>query len=216
MSVRKSIDYSAMFSVLDTLMTADLSQMKLYCEIGRLVSERLEKGAAVAASEYLYNRYPDQSGFSPRNLRRMREFYSTYRNIPGLLSEAMTIGWTQNVVILEADLTLQEKVWYIQAVQKFNWSKLVLVEKIKSGAHTEMCHIEENHASNEKPGKKSVAGEPVLYCDSYHHYQENWNSSLLSQRQRLRPFRPPGQDGQIHCAKYLRRCQLQDPFAILI
>ncbi len=205
MNVRKSVDYSAMFSALDTLMTADLPQMKLYCEIGRLVSERPEKGAAVAASKYVCNRYPDQLGFSPRNLRRMRAFYSTYRNVPDILSEAMAISWTQNVVILEADLTLQEKIWYIQAVKKFNWSKLVLIEKIKSGVHTEIYHAEEKHISNEEPGKNSIAGNMVLYCDSYYHYQGNWNSGLLAKEQRLRPFRPPGRNGQNHSVEYLRQ-----------
>ena len=34
MNIRKPIDYSVMFAALDTLMTAELSQMKLYCEIG--------------------------------------------------------------------------------------------------------------------------------------------------------------------------------------
>ena len=55
MNVRKPVDYSDMFAALDTLMAAELPQMKLYCEIGRLVSNRLEKGAAVAAAEHLCN-----------------------------------------------------------------------------------------------------------------------------------------------------------------
>ncbi len=72
MNVRKPVDYSAMFSALDTLMAAALPQMELYCEIGRLIGGRPEKGAAVAAAEYLNSTYPDASGFFPRNLRRMR------------------------------------------------------------------------------------------------------------------------------------------------
>ena len=78
MNVRKPTDYGAMFTVLNTLMAANLPQMELYCEIGRLISGRPEKGAAVAAAEYLSGTYPAVSGFSPRNLRRMREFYRTY------------------------------------------------------------------------------------------------------------------------------------------
>ena len=50
-NVRKSIDYSAMFAELDTLVGEKLPQMEMYYEIGRLVSERQEKGAAVAAAE---------------------------------------------------------------------------------------------------------------------------------------------------------------------
>lgn len=119
-------------------MAADLPQMKLYCEVGRLVSSRPEKGAAVAAAEYLQRTYSDTAGSSPRNLRRMRDFYRTYESAPEIRAEAMTIGWSQNVVILEADLTIQEKAWYIRAVQRFKWSKLELAKQIASAAHLEM------------------------------------------------------------------------------
>ena len=105
MNVRKPTDYGAMFTSLDALMAVDLRQIELYWEIGKLISARPEKGAAVAAAEYLASTYPDASGFSPRNLRRMREFYRAYENVPEVLAQAMTIGWTQNAVILEnADL----------------------------------------------------------------------------------------------------------------
>ena len=75
MNIRKNIDYSAMFAALDAALTAELPQMQLCCELGRIVCSLPEKGAAVAAAEYLHSRFPDASGFSPRNLRRMREFY---------------------------------------------------------------------------------------------------------------------------------------------
>lgn len=92
----------------------DNLQRKLYCEIGKLVSSRPEKGTAVAA-EYLSKTYPDASGLSPRNLRRMRDFYRTYESSLEILVEAMTIGWTQNVAILEGCEGLEERVWYIRA-----------------------------------------------------------------------------------------------------
>ena len=72
MNIRKPADYTTMFAALDALMAAQLPQMELYCEIGRVVSGRSEKGAAVAASEYLQAAYPATEGFSPRNLRRKR------------------------------------------------------------------------------------------------------------------------------------------------
>ena len=158
MNVKKPIDYSAMFAALDTLIAADLPQMELYCVIGRLVSVRPEKGAAVAAAEYLCATYPDVSGFSPKNLRRMREFYRTYENAPEVLAQAMTIGWSQNVVILEAELSLQDRTWYIQAVRRFGWSKLELRRKIDANVHLDnaldfadkVCYTEEKNTSMER------------------------------------------------------------------
>lgn len=101
MNVRKPVDYSAMFMELDKLIAAELPQMELYLKIGKLVSARPEKGAAVAAAEYLGKVHPDIKGVSPRNLRRMRDFYRAYQDVPEVLVEAMTIGWTQNTAILE-------------------------------------------------------------------------------------------------------------------
>lgn len=65
MGVRKSTDYSSMFTLLDALLAAELPLIKLYYEIGRIVSSSPEKGAAIAAAEYLQNVCPDAAGFSP-------------------------------------------------------------------------------------------------------------------------------------------------------
>ena len=137
MNIRKPTDYSAMYAVLDQLMETTLPQVELYFEIGRAVCARVEKGAAVAASEYLQAAYPKGSGFSPRNLRRMREFYRAYENTPELVRSAMKLGWTQNVIILEAELTIEERAWYLQAVERFNCSKKELADQISAAAHLE-------------------------------------------------------------------------------
>lgn len=138
MNIRKNIDYSAMFTAMDAAVKAGLPQMKLYCELGRLIGERQEKGAAVAAAEHLHSRFPDVSGFSPRNLRRMREFYRMYTGNAELLALAMKIAWTQNVVILEANLEIEERRWYLRAVGRLGWSKAELQRKIESNAHLEI------------------------------------------------------------------------------
>ncbi len=151
MNFRKNIDYSEMYAALDTVRADRLTQMELYCAIGKAVCRRSEKGAAVAASEYLCRQYPDVHGLSPRNLRRMRDFFRTYENAPKLMAQAMEIGWTQNVVILEADLNMEQRLWYIQAARQFGWSKAELTAKIAENAHEfivlaiaeEMCYSEQ-------------------------------------------------------------------------
>ena len=111
MNIRKAVDYSAMFAALEAAMDADLPQMELYCEIGKIVCARSEKGAAVAAAEFLKEQYSDMTGFSPRNVRRMRNFWQLYSSMPELLGEALCLNWTQNVVIMEAELTAEERYW---------------------------------------------------------------------------------------------------------
>lgn len=135
MNIRKPVDYSAMYTALDMAFAANLPQMELYCEIGHIVSARPEKGAAVMAAEYLQERVPGYSGFSPRNLRRMREFYRTYMDAPAIMEEAMLLGWTQNVVIFEAELTIGEKAWYIRSAAQLGWSKKELIARIAEHEH---------------------------------------------------------------------------------
>jgi len=50
------------------------------CAIGKAIGQRPEKGAAIAAAEFLQTNFPDRTGFSPRNVRQMRDFYRTYEN----------------------------------------------------------------------------------------------------------------------------------------
>lgn len=135
MNIRKNIDYIDMYEALDRAMAEELSQVELYYEIGKAVCQRTEKGAAVAAALYLSEQYPDAQGFSPRNLRRMRDFYRTYEDQPTLLSLAIQLGWTQNVVILEANLTMELREWYLKAAKQFGWTKMDLTEKIAAHAH---------------------------------------------------------------------------------
>lgn len=135
MNVRKNIDYTDMYAALDKAIAVQRSQMELYYEIGKAIIARPEKGAAVAAAEYIAEHYPGQKGFSPRNVRRMRDFCATYGLDEDILASAMQIGWTQNVVILEADLTVEEKYWYIRAAKEFCWSKPELMESISNSAH---------------------------------------------------------------------------------
>ncbi len=64
MNVRKPADYGTIYRKL----TAILPQMDEMYAIGKAISQRPEKGAAVAAAEFLQANFPDRTGFSPRNV----------------------------------------------------------------------------------------------------------------------------------------------------
>lgn len=163
MNIRKNIDYSEMYIAIDKAMEQNLPQMELYAAIGKAVSARSEKGAAVAAAEYLNARYPDARGFSPRNLRRMREFYRAYEAAPSVLALAMQVGWTQNVTILEAGLTMEERQWYLKAVLQFVWTKLELLNKIENRAHEELVLDNgQEICDNDKNGDEEKNESPIM------------------------------------------------------
>ena len=137
MNVRKPVDYGTMYRELTAILAQNLPQMDEIYAIGKTISQRPEKGAAVAAAEFLQENFPDRTGFSPRNVRRMRDFYRTYENDQTCLRLAMRIGWTLNVVIMEAELTEDAHRWYLEQAREQRWSKAVLLEKLASAAHLE-------------------------------------------------------------------------------
>ena len=170
MNIRKPTDYTTMFAALDAAVAAQLPQMELYREIGRVVSRRSGKGAAVAASEYLQATYPAAKGFSPRNVRRMRAFYAAYEESPEIMHLAMHLGWTQNVAILEGCGSSAERAWYIRAALHFGWKKAKLLNAIESQAwlHSSLdeqavsCYTEEKEISQE-----SESDEEDTLCVSW-------------------------------------------------
>ena len=134
MNKRKLVDYTSMYEALNTLMKTELLEVELYFEIGWAVCTRPEKGAAVMAAEHLQASCPESKGFSPRNLRRMREFYRAYADSRELQALALKLGWTQNVAILEGCEGSQERAWYLRAAQEHHWTKTELMEQIQAGA----------------------------------------------------------------------------------
>ena len=134
MNVRKPVDYGTMYREFATILAQTLPQMYEINAIGKVISQHPEKGAAVAAAEFLQANFPDRTGFSPRNVRRMRDFYRTYENDQTLLRLAMKIGWTLNVVIMEAELTRAQRMLCLQVTTVNNRSKKELLEIILIGA----------------------------------------------------------------------------------
>lgn len=190
MNIRKNIDYSEMYKALDRLMAQQLPQMELYCAIGKAVCQRNEKGAAVIAAEHLHKHYPDISGFSPRNVRRMRDFYRTYENHPKLRKLAMQIVWIQNVVIMEADLTMELQEWYLRAAKQFGWSKTELIANIKAGVHEEIVlDNDEDMCYNEKKARIGVKATLAIIAhmtQKVHRIRRYWSNHRKEHRRRWR------------------------------
>ena len=137
MNVRKLVDYGTMHQELTAILAHNLPQMDEIHVIGKAISQRPEKSAAVAAAEFLQTNFPDRTGFSPCNVRRMRDFYRTYENDQTLLRLAMKIGWTLNVVIMEAELTSVQRISCLQRAAAERLSKKKLLEVILNDAFAE-------------------------------------------------------------------------------
>ncbi len=58
MNIRKPVDYSTMYRELAAILAQNLPQMDEIHVIGKAISQRPEKGAAVAAAEFFAGEFP--------------------------------------------------------------------------------------------------------------------------------------------------------------
>lgn len=118
---------------------------------GKLIIEKQEKygwGSSVIKqlSKDLNNTYDGLQGYSVSNLQYMRQFYLAYKDTPILLSHALKIPWTHNILIVQKIKNLKEREYYLKAVKQTGWNKNVLLNQIKGNAYQH--YIENPKLSN--------------------------------------------------------------------
>ena len=116
--------------------------MELYGFIGKNICEQGEKAFVVYLTKILAGQFPQLKGFSPRNLRRMRDFYKTYQTEPKLMKKAQNLSWTQNNVILECCENNEQRSFYLDLAKENNLSKLALMKAIKEEIFEQALTVE--------------------------------------------------------------------------
>jgi predicted nuclease of restriction endonuclease-like (RecB) superfamily len=109
----------------------------LYWFIGETIVTLQEKGrwgdgVVEKLSQDLRMKYPDQTGFSARNLWDCKRFCLIYRDFSKLRPLVAEISWTNNLIILNCAKTIEEKEFYVKMSLKERWSKRELQRQIDS------------------------------------------------------------------------------------
>lgn len=124
--------------------------IRLYWDIGKDIVERQEidgwgsKVIEKIAAD-LQNEFPGVSGFSPRNVWRMRAFYQAYESQKEILPQVVAeftenglplvleaIPWGHNIVLLEKLESIKERLWYANMTIEEGWSRQGLMDAIKT------------------------------------------------------------------------------------
>jgi predicted nuclease of restriction endonuclease-like (RecB) superfamily len=111
--------------------------IELYWFIGDTIVNLQEKsewggGVVEKLSQDLRMKYPEQSGFSSRNLWDCKRFHLTYRDYPKLRTVFAEISWSHNLLLLNKTRTMEEKEFYLKMAIKERWSFRELHRQIDS------------------------------------------------------------------------------------
>lgn len=124
----------------EALKAVNKELIALYWDIGKLIVARQQgdswgKSIVEQLAKDLRTEFPGISGFSPRNIWRMRDFYLTYRDNEKLTPLVAEIGWTHNLLIMEKCKDDLEREFYIRVTRKYGWTKNVLIHQIENQAY---------------------------------------------------------------------------------
>ncbi|MCV3213217.1 PDDEXK nuclease domain-containing protein [Plectonema radiosum NIES-515] len=124
----------------EALKAVNKELIALYWDIGRLIVSRQQgqswgKSVVEQLARDLQAEFPGISGFSARNIWRMRDFYLTYHANEKLSPLVAEIAWTHNLVIMEKCKDDLEREFYIRMTRKFGWTKNVLINQIENQSY---------------------------------------------------------------------------------
>lgn len=111
--------------------------IELYWQVGEYISRKIEAaewgdGVVTQLADYLALIQPGLSGFTRRNLFRMRQFCETYqadKKVSALLTQ---LPWTHNLIILSQSKRPEEREFYLRMALQERWSSRELERQFKA------------------------------------------------------------------------------------
>ena len=110
--------------------------VELYWQVGeyihnKLVSTAWGEGVVDQLANHLKTTQPGLRGFTRRNLFRMRQFYSTYRDDEKVSPLVTQLAWTHNLLIMSQSKTPEEREFYLRMAIRERWSKRELERQFR-------------------------------------------------------------------------------------
>lgn len=114
--------------------------IQLYWNIGQYISEKVEsqrwgKGIVEKMAQYIASKNPSVTGFSARNIWRMKQFFETYREHEKLSALLTELSWTNHLHILSKTKTIEEKWFYLELAANNRYPEREFARVIDSGTY---------------------------------------------------------------------------------
>lgn len=122
---------------LDIMINANISLVNLYYRIGKVLYDNSVWGNKFLdkLAFELKNTYPNQKGFSIRNLKYMKTFYSEYHDDLEFVHLGAQLPWKHNVSLIEKVKDKSVRKWYMEKCIEEGWSKSILIYQIDTNLY---------------------------------------------------------------------------------
>ncbi len=112
--------------------------IELYIQIGKYISlkcvkENWGKSVVQELADFIKLQDPTIKGFTARSIWRMKAFYETYNENEKLTTLSSQISWSNNLLIMSASKSDEEREFYLVSAIKERYSYRELERQISSG-----------------------------------------------------------------------------------
>ena len=144
--------------------------LEFYWQLGHDIVEKQKTsqwgdGFLPQLSEDLSCEFPDVKGFSYRNLKYVRQWYSFYTGTPAIGQQAVAqlvqIPWGHNLVIVSKCKSPAEALFYAEHTRQHGWSRNVLVHQIESGLYQREGKAISNFSQTLPPVQSDLARQSL-------------------------------------------------------
>lgn len=121
----------------------------LYWNIGKKILEKQSEkgwGAKIIdnlAKDLSFN-FPDNKGFSVRNLKNMQKFASAYPDFEIVQTASAQLSWSHHILILDKFKDEKTRLWYMLKTIEQGWSYRVLQHQIDLQIHKQLGTLPNN------------------------------------------------------------------------
>lgn len=109
----------------------------LYHEIGQIINLHKSWGNKFIdnLAKDIKLAYPENTGYSVRNLKYMAKFAQIYPDIEFVQQAVAQIPWGHNIVLMDKLEDNEIRLWYAQKASENGWSRNVLVHQIETNLY---------------------------------------------------------------------------------
>lgn len=129
----------------------------LYLKIGKCIYENAKYGNGFidVLSKSLKIEFPSATGYSTRNLARMKKFYTEYKDLSILPMPLAKLPWSFNSLLIDKIKELDKRIWYAEKCIENGWTIVVLDHQID-------LKLYERQAENNKKMNNFSENLPVI------------------------------------------------------
>ncbi|KAA8676332.1 PDDEXK nuclease domain-containing protein [Clostridium sp. MT-14] len=160
-----------------SLMTINKNMFMLYWKIGNLIlmrqNEDCEDEFISTAAQYFRTQFPNNLGFSEKNLKNMLNFAVEYESQNLVQNIASKISWSCSVVLIDKIRYADKRMEYMNEVIKKGWTMERLVKEIDLHCGMAGNDEEDTHEEKKQDGEEQFFENKDIITSKVDNFSQN-------------------------------------------